>query len=83
MLLTKPTGRMCRHADLRPTDWNQSKPAAAEMMSCQCGQCYRCPVCSAGGMAFPCACVSKALDRITKPRVGSGEDCGAAPVPLV
>ena len=47
----------CNHPGIRPTEWNQSRPAPAEVnTTCKCGARWVCPVCGWGEGGYPCKC---------------------------
>ena len=59
----KKTGMICSHPHLFPSQWEQKRPAPAEILECDGGCCRRCPVCGYGGVAFPCRADKKELNK--------------------
>ena len=57
------TPEFCSHPELRPTAWNQKRPARAKMTKCRCGANAICHICGWGRGRYPCDC----------DRVGNGE----------
>jgi hypothetical protein len=51
--------KICHHPTMRPTGWNQPKPEPCEVIACECGENYHCPVCGHGAGAWPCSCHRK------------------------
>lgn len=69
-MMGKPIGRRCSHPELRPTGWDQKRPATADMIShCDCGENYSCRVCGWGAGSYPCSCTRERMKNESPTRV--------------
>ena len=68
---------VCSHPELRPTHWDQPRPAPMKMVACDCGLNASCPICGYGWGAYPCNCNKAAWSpKCTTQFEDGGNDTG-------